>query len=241
MIEARRIDGTRIKGTRIDAVAVVIPAHDEELLIGSCLDGVAEAIRYAEKQASVTCRVVVVLDDCRDGTAAIVAGYAFVDVVTIDRHNVGAARAQGVARVIGGALDPAHLWIANTDADSTVPPHWITHQVQLARGGAALVIGSVRPVGHELRPDQYREWLRRETADASEIHVHGANLGMRADVYSAVGGFDPHPEHEDIMLVDRIMASGAPTTATDGCRVATSDRRHGRTPGGFAAHLRDHY
>ena len=225
----------------IDEVAVVIPAHNEELLIVPCLDAVGVAVCRAEAQSSVRCRVIVVLDACGDHTADLVADFPFVEVETVDRRNVGAARAQGVARATNGVRMLERLWIANTDADSIVPVHWITHQLTLARGGAALLIGSVRPFGDEMSADQYRAWVKRETADPAQIHVHGANLGVRADVYSAVGGFDPHPEHEDVMLVDRVIAFGAPARATDGCCVATSARRHGRTPGGFAAHLRDNY
>ena len=104
-----------------------------------------------------------------------------------------------------------------------------------------MLIGSVRPFGDELSAEQCLAWMNREAADPARIHVHGANLGVRADVYRSVGGFDPHPEHEDVMLVERVIAFGAPTRTTDGCCVATSARRIGRTPGGFAAHLRENY
>ena len=220
---------------------MVIPANNEELLIVACLDAVGVAVRRAEAQSSVRCRIIVVLDACGDRTADLVADFPFVEVETVNRRNVGAARARGVASATNGVRMLERLWIANTDADSVVPAHWITHHLTLARGGAALLIGSVRPFGEEMSADQYRAWVKRETADPAQIHVHGANLGVRADVYSAVGGFDPHPEHEDVMLVDRIIAAGYAVTATDGCRVSTSARLHGRTPGGFAAHLRDHY
>lgn len=226
---------------RVEEVVVVIPAHDEQQLVGACLDAVSVAVERAESDAAIRCRVVMVLDDCTDDTAEIVAGYRFVQVLEVERRNVGAAREHGVRWALGRSSDVAGLWIANTDADSAVPSHWITHQVELARAGADVIVGSVRPFGEELSPAQYAAWLRRETADPARIHVHGANLGVRADAYLATGGFDPHPEHEDVMLVERMIAAGFSVTATDGCRVDTSARLHGRTPGGFAAHLRDTY
>ncbi|MEK8225948.1 hypothetical protein NKG05_07570 [Oerskovia sp. M15] len=64
-------------------------------------------------------------------------------------------------------------------------------------------------------------------------HVHGANLGIRGDLYHAAGGFPGVPEHEDVALVERARRAGARVVASDvGC-VLTSGRSTGRTRAGM--------
>ena len=79
------------------AVAVVIPARDEEDLLPACLDSVAtavDAVHAAHPQ--VRTRVVVVLDACRDGSAGVVAGREGVATLSTDAGCVGVARSEGV-------------------------------------------------------------------------------------------------------------------------------------------------
>jgi hypothetical protein len=68
--------------------------------------------------------------------------------------------------------------------------------------------------------------------------VHGASLGIRADLYLAAGGFETVTEHEDVSLVDRCRRLGGVVVASDDAEVLTSGRTIGRTPGGYAAYLR---
>lgn len=101
------------------------------------------------------------------------------------------------------------------------------------------MIGTVRPEFADLTPEQCELWLKTHTPGFPNGHVHGANLGVRADVYLAAGGFAPLAESEDNDLVDRLAGSGARLLAADSCEVLTSGRRFGRTPGGYAGYLRD--
>jgi hypothetical protein len=66
-------------------------------------------------------------------------------------------------------------------------------------------------------------------------HVHGANLGVRADAYLAAGGFAAHPTGEDHALW-RALAD-RPRIATRRIPVVTSARRRARAPSGFAGFL----
>ena len=93
---------------RIAAVAVVVPARDEEELLPGCLD----AITAAAQRIEVPVSVVVTLDRCRDGTADVVAARPDVTAVECDAGVVGMARAAGVGAAPdldtgepGGALD----------------------------------------------------------------------------------------------------------------------------------------
>ena len=75
-------------------------------------------------------------------------------------------------------------------------------------------------------------WRATRVPGRPNGHVHGANLGVRADAYLRAGGFPDRPAHEDVDLVAALVASGARVVATDACDVLTSGRLVGRAPGG---------
>lgn len=223
----------------IEAVAVVVPAHNEERLIGACLDSISQAVRAARPRVAEV-GVWIVLDACTDRTAAI-AAEAGVHLVTSDAQRVGSARAAGVSAALTHFADvPASaLWTAHTDADSVVPATWLTHQLQLADAGADVVIGTVQPDFRDLDAERIEAWRATHTPGVANGHVHGANLGVRASALLGAGGFVPVPVHEDVWLVDAIRDRGGRLAATDGARVLTSGRQVGRAPDGYARYLRE--
>ncbi|MBE7701040.1 glycosyltransferase [Oerskovia sp. Sa1BUA8] len=226
---------------RVTRVAVVVPVNDEEELLPRCLGALEGAVaRLRAERPVVPVAVVVVLDACTDGSARIARSSPFTVVETRHRR-VGAARREGVraASALLGRGRPERSWIASTDADSAVPPHWLLHQVALAERGADLVVGTVRPDFDDLSPAQRAAWLATHPVGHANGHVHGANLGVRGDVYRAAGGFPALAEHEDVDLVARARAVGARVVAADDGCVLTSGRSVGRTPGGYARHLRE--
>jgi glycosyltransferase involved in cell wall biosynthesis len=229
----------------LDALVVVVPAHDEEELLPRCLAALGRALdRPRAEQPALAVSAVVVLDACSDSSAEIVSASG-LSAVTVQHRAVGAARRDGVEHALAALPRAARetaayrTWIATSDADSAVPPHWLTHQVALARRGADVVVGTVRPSLDDLSPDRARAWLRNHRPGAANGHVHGANLGARLSSYRAAGGFGPEPEHEDVTFVAAARAAGARVVATDASWVLTSGRLVGRTPGGYARHLRD--
>lgn len=229
-------------GCRIGEVVVVVPARDEGRLISLCLESLLVARAHlAASDPEVVARISVVADDCRDDTEAIARSFADdgVELVSITAGRVGIARGTGIDRLLTNRVEPdaAMVWIANTDADSTVPPGWLSDQVRFASQGADVVVGTVRPDPADLTAEQNETWLRSHVRGRPNGHVHGANLGIRASVYVAAGGFDPVAEHEDNLLIARLRAAGAAVVASDEVEVHTSGRRAGRTPGGYAAYL----
>jgi hypothetical protein len=69
------------------------------------------------------------------------------------------------------------------------------------------------------------------------VHVHGANLGVRADVYRRAGGLRDLRTAEDHDLWRRLIQLSARTVSTSRIEVVTSSRRVGRAPHGFADSL----
>ncbi|CAM3910763.1 glycosyltransferase [Nocardioides zeicaulis] len=226
--------------SRPAAVAVVVPARDEEELLPACLDAVAhaqEALGRAHPDVP-TCTFVV-LDACRDRTPAVVAARPSVVAVPSLAGNVGAARALGVEAAArwARATTDGPLWVAGTDADSVVPSHWLTAQVEMAAAGRDLVVGTVTPRRADLPPELHAAWVAAHDAGDGHPHVHGANLGFSLRAYEHVGGFAPLAVHEDVALVTAMHAAGLDVLATGAVAVTTSGRRSGRAPHGFAHYL----
>ena len=117
----------------IQAVGVVIPARDEEDLLPSCLAAVDLAARMITGMAV---HLIVVADTCNDHTASL-AAQAGATVVEGTMANVGQARLAGAEELLHRtrALDPATVWLATTDADTLVPPCWLSRQLRHARTG----------------------------------------------------------------------------------------------------------
>ncbi len=97
-------------------LGVVVPAHDEEEHIEACL----ESLRVASRHRSLSGEhvlIVVVLDACTDGTAAV-ARRLGATVVETDARNVGIARSVGADVALGAGA----RWLAFTDAVKSSKP-----------------------------------------------------------------------------------------------------------------------
>ncbi|MDX6389210.1 MAG: hypothetical protein QOJ73_273 [Streptosporangiaceae bacterium] len=218
----------------IKAVGVVIPAHNEEDLLPSCLAAVRRAARML---TTASVQLVVVADACDDRTAEL-ARHAGATVVEIGDRNVGAARDAGVREVLSRTrqLDPAAVWLATTDADTVVPASWLSQQVHYADSGWDAVVGTVTVTDWAQHPPEVPPLFRKHYGDGqgTHRHVHGANLGFRAGAYLAAGGFGPAHTAEDHALVESLGAAGSRILRTSRVSVVTSARRHSRAPRGFS-------
>ncbi|MEO7124121.1 MAG: glycosyltransferase [Lacisediminihabitans sp.] len=219
-------------------VVVVIPARDEAETLRECVRSV-ERSRCALGNELQT-HTVLVLDTCTDDSAIIAAEFDDVSVLSVRFANVGKSRAHGVAHGLQLANDdPAAVWIATTDADSVVADGWLREHVNASCSGADALVGSVVPLLDDLDEARRTAWLASHSPGSTLGHVHGANLGIRADAYLAAGGFTARKRNEDVSLVERLRDTDARILHSEREPVTTSSRLNGRVEGGYAKYLTD--
>jgi len=224
----------------VPCLAVVIPTRNEQERLPRCLRAVfaADAALHRQVPGAPRTRIVIVLDSCTDHSRFVVDHWRGVEVLTGRFGNVGAARAAGVEFLLGSAQTVRPEWIACTDADSAVPAQWLVQHMDHARADTDLLLGVVRPDAEELQPCSMNLWMSQYHLQDGHPHIHGANMGVRAQMYRRAGGFPPIAEHEDVVLANRISSIGGRVVSTAGHPVLTSARIDGRTPGGMAGYLR---
>lgn len=225
-------------------VGVLIPARNEEELLPRCLRSVLIAVALLPQ--TVTADIIVVADKSTDRTmqtaARLLRGRGIA--VRAEAGMVGAARALAAAFALKRRRRCLHRsWLANTDADCVTPPTWLADQLHLANQGAEAIAGTVGVDSFSEHGPEAAERFRASyvvRADGSHPHVHGANLGVRADAYLQVGGWRDLSNAEDHDLWGRLLHNGYSTVSTARIEVATSGRRNGRAPHGFAGALAAH-
>ncbi len=120
-LPARRLEQ---KGQAVPALAVLVPAHNEEPVIGATLDSLKESLPG-------TGRLLVIADNCTDRTADIVREHGFEVLEREDTVN----RGKGFALACGLEVlksDPPDV-VVIVDADCEVSPPTITALAQSAQ------------------------------------------------------------------------------------------------------------
>ncbi len=230
----------------IRAMVVAIPARNEAPSIGMTLSSILLSLQHLP--ASILTIVSVACDSCVDETVAEIClvnnDDTTVLIVEGMWQSVGGARRAAVQAGLNSLLDAGlsleQVWIASTDADTTVGPNWLSRQLRYAELGLDAVAGVVSLrrdadltlVTEEIFHDMY------QVAKHGHSHVHGANLGVRADAYAVAGGFPILPASEDRELWNSLLAAGYQCHSSTRLRVSTSARLHGRVEEGFAFALR---
>jgi glycosyltransferase involved in cell wall biosynthesis len=219
----------------LEQTVVVVPAHNEIEHLPRCIS----SLLAASMRAPIPVLIVVVLDACDDGSERLAQRFGpTVHFISTDAGNVGAARAAGFeyARSACTGIDPARIWFATTDADTVVGSRWLSRMV---KADADMVLGTVRIPLWRLPAEVSRRYLANyRSSGPGHDHVHGANMGFRADAYWAVGGFRALATGEDADLVERFESAHMSIRRDARLSVATSAREEGRAPRGFADHLR---
>jgi glycosyltransferase involved in cell wall biosynthesis len=226
----------------IEQFLVAIPARNEQDTIAACI----ESIDAAASAVVWPVHLVIAVDCCTDATGHLAAQvpvqHCTRAVVSGTWAGAGAARRAAVTHglsLIGSERRLRRVWIANTDADTIVPPDWLATQLRYSTMCQAVAgIVDLDPtqvptsILHRFRTTYHRR------ADSHD-HVHGANLGVRATSYLAAGGWCPATRvGEDHGLWQRLVETGATVHHSIQLRVATSGRVVSRVEGGFATNLR---
>lgn len=210
-------------------IGVLVPAHNEEALVGDCLRSIQHAARHPALEGEPV-EILVALDSCSDGTAAICHALG-VRTVALEARCVGQAR-RAAADLL---LQSGARWLASTDADSRVPPDWLAAQLAC---GADVFCGTVRVSDWlDFAPRVRAAFLAGEHYEDGHPHVHGANFGLRADAYRAVGGFPALAAHEDHGLLHALERHGYAIARHAHPAVTTSARRDARARHGFGDYL----
>src|ERR1700712_1631384 len=95
-------------------LAFVIPAYNEEALIGKCVESVLAEVKRSGRQIDI----VVVNNNSTDRTAEVARSYPGVRVVDEKQKGLVSARD-------GGFQATTAELVANIDGDTIVPPGWL--------------------------------------------------------------------------------------------------------------------
>jgi hypothetical protein len=190
-------------------LTVVIAAYDAEATLAEQLDALAA------QRVPFAWEVVVADNGSTDGTAALARSYA--GRLRLRVVDASATPGAGAARNVGVSVAHAPL-VAFCDADDVVGDGWLL-AMRTALRDHAFVAGRFEggrlnsptalrsrtlPQQHGLQESQHLPGLRAAGA---------GNMGIRADVFRAVGGFDPHCLYlEDTDLCWRVQLAGVPLT-----------------------------
>jgi glycosyltransferase involved in cell wall biosynthesis len=219
-------------------VGIVVPARNEEETIAACIESIRRACAAAHD--AVESWIVVVSDHSSDRSAARARSALgpYGEVIECDVRSAGAARRLGCEAALAHfhAVPRERLWLANTDADTFVTADWLSVQLTAAEQGAAAVAGIVVLDERAVHEARAREVFKRTylTERDTHSHVHGANLGLRADAYLETGGWSLLRLAEDHCLWRRLRQNGWRVISPTNSVVTTSGRLKGRAVGGFA-------
>jgi glycosyltransferase involved in cell wall biosynthesis len=158
-------------------ISFIVPAYDEEDLLGATLD----ALHAASKPLNEPYELVVADDGSTDGTAAVAEARG-ARVVRVAHRQIAATRNSGARAALG------EMFIF-VDADTLVTAGVVRAAVDAMREGA---VGGGASVQFDLDVPRYAKllmpilaWFYRAAGLAA-----GCFLFARRDAFAAVGGFD---------------------------------------------------
>lgn len=244
------------------AVVVAIPVKDEEARIAICLAALAEqsGVDFARFA------VVLLLNNCRDGTADRVRALAGELPFAVEMRSVELPEPYanaGWARRLG--MDAAadlvgeDGLILTTDADTVVDSEWVAANRREIEAGVDAVAGYVMADPTELMelpPEVLErgslEWeyqqLAAELVARIDAEPHdpwprhnqncGASAAITASAYRRIGGLPPRAVGEDRALFESLRRIDGRIRHSLDVQVVTSARTDGRATGGLSDAIR---
>lgn len=221
----------RYAGASPPLVTAIIPAKDEQAIIGTCLESVCA-------QTYPNLNILVVDDRSTDKTPEVVRAIAARDsrvkLRTIDRLPEGWTGKTHAVHVASTEAEGAWLWFL--DADTTHHPESLSIVMEYARQHNA-ALASLLP---EMRCETFWERVvqplmgivlmrsyplfRVNKDGAGPGFANGQYILVRRDAYDAVGGHDAvrHRFLEDIALAKRVKAAGYPIRVAVGTEISST-------------------
>jgi glycosyltransferase involved in cell wall biosynthesis len=191
-------------------ISFVIPAYNEEKLIGQCI----ESVRKELASGAYDAEVLVVNNASTDRTREIAA--SFPDVRVVDEMRKGITRARQA-----GYLASSGELIANIDADTIMPEGWVARVMKEFEGDPKLVALSGPFIYYDLSVWE-RALIRSYLTVGFLLHLlyrdvlhvgaflQGGNFVLRRAALEKAGGFDTNIEFygEDTAIAKRMSRVG---------------------------------
>jgi glycosyltransferase involved in cell wall biosynthesis len=173
-------------------LSIIIPAFNEERLIGRCLQSISTSVA-ANYKSGFTYEIIVVDNNSTDDTARL-AREAGASVVFEPINHIGRARNTGAAEAQGD-------WLLFVDADSILSPGLLSEILRLIEDGKSVGCGST------LRMEGLPWWvewiLKIWTVTSVMFHwAAGALILCRTDAFREIGGFN-----QELYAADEITLS----------------------------------
>jgi glycosyltransferase involved in cell wall biosynthesis len=192
------------------AISIIIPAYNEEEMIGGCLRAITEA-----DESDSDLEIIVVNNASTDHTADVVSKFPQVKLVNEPQKGLTRARERGRLESSGDIL----IYV---DADTKIPKHLIRYIERKFRTDTKLVALS--------GPYKYHDWhwfgrlvlwmyhwtlvpltqlLANRLLNKGSV-FYGANFALRRNALERIGGFDTRLEFwsEDTQIGRRLCAEG---------------------------------
>ncbi len=187
-------------------ISFVIPAYNEEKLVGACLESVQKEIIRTQADAEV----IVVNNASTDRTKEIATSFVGVRVVDETRKGLTRARQAGLEASSGDI-------IANVDADTKLPEGWLTTVVHEFTRDPKLVALSGPFIYYDLSASEralvdvfYGFGFFIQNVLHAGVYLQGGNFVLRRDALLRAGGFDTTIEFygEDTDIARRMKTQG---------------------------------
>lgn len=207
-------------------LSLIIPVYNEERHIRACLEAVAAQLQPFDE-------VIVVDNNCSDGTISIAEEFAFVSVVKEKNQGRGHARDAGFRAASGDIL-------GRIDADSRIPPDWservrqrFTRDLSLA-GLTGIAYTDAIPYLHRPKTTLFaRAYYWFAHADFGTVTMWGATMAVRRDAWLSVANklnHDDRQMHEDQDLSLHMASRGARIAVDNSLRITTNGQTYRYLP-----------
>lgn len=192
-------------------LSFVIPAYNEEKMIGPCLTSV---LAEMARTPGADCEVVVVNNASKDATREVAQSFAGVRVVDEMKKGLVQARHAGFVATTGEL-------VANIDADTEVPPGWLATVLRefardpklVALSGPYIFTDLSWSTGLMVKIFYFFGWLGHafnQYVLRTGAMLQGGNFIIRRDAWERAGGFDTSIAFygEDTDVAKRIAKHG---------------------------------